>query len=76
LRGNQTPKKKDPNGNSTTLESPVGVRKGTALFYKMKLDQSMERIKDFENTIPTQDEIPDLLSYKKIKPKPTTTQHQ
>ena len=46
LEGNQTPQKKnDPNSSAFLLESPVGVRKGTASYYKYKLDQSLEIMK-------------------------------
>ena len=53
------------------LESPVGVRKETASYYK--LDQLPEIIKELQDTTPALDKIPGLLSFKQIKPKNTTT---
>ena len=57
-------KKNDPNSSACLLESPVGVRKGTASYYKYKLDQLLERIKELQDTTPELDEIPELLSFK------------
>ena len=54
-------------------ESPVSVGKGTASYYKYKLDQSLERIKELQDTTPALNEIPELLSFKQIKSKITTT---
>ena len=51
----------------------MGVRKGKASYYKYKLDQLLERIKELQDTTPALDEIPKLLSFKQIKPKNTTT---
>ena len=74
LECNRKPEKKnDPNSLACLLESPVGVRKGKASYYKYKLDQSLERIKELKDTTPALDEIPKLLSFKQIKPKNTTT---
>ena len=51
LEDNRTPQKKnDPNSSACLLESPVGVRKETASYYKYKLDQSLERIKELQDT--------------------------
>ena len=49
LEGNRTPQKKnDPNSSAFLLESPVGVRKGSS-YYKYKLDQSLERMKELQD---------------------------
>ena len=72
LEGNRKPQKKDdPNSLACLLESPVGVRKEAASYYK--LDQSPERIKELQDTTPALGKIPGLLSFKQIKPKNTTT---
>ena len=72
LEGNRKPQKKDdPNSLACLLESPVGVRKDAASYYK--LDQSPERIKELQDTTPALGKIPGLLSFKQIKPKNTTT---
>ena len=72
LEGNRKPQKKnDPNPLACLLESPTGVRKEAASYYK--LDQSPERIKELQDTAPALDKIPGLLSFKQIKPKNTTT---
>ena len=56
LEGNRTPQKKnDPNSSACLLESPVGVRKGTASYYKYKLDQSLERVKELQDLTPALD---------------------
>ena len=74
LEDNRTPQKKnDPNSSACLLESLVGVRKETASYYKYKLDQSLERIKELQDTTPALDEIPELLSFQQITCKNTTT---
>ena len=63
LEGNRkSQKSNDPNSLACLLESPVGVRKGTASYYK--LDQSLERIKELQDTTPALEKIPGLLSFK------------
>ena len=65
LEGNQTPQmKNDLNSSACLLESSEGVREGTASYYKYKLDQSLERIKELQDITLALEKIPELLSFK------------
>ena len=56
-------------GSSQMISSPVSLRKGSALYYKHKFEQSQEIIKKcHQEALPLED-IPGLLTVSKVKPK-------
>ena len=55
--------------NSTIIESPDGVRKGSAEYYRRKLEQSLEHIQYLSETTPNLEEVPGLMPFKRINPK-------
>ena len=57
--------------STVVLSSPVGVRKGTSGYYLHKLNESLDLIDKLQSTSVTPDEIPGLLSIRKIAPKKT-----
>ena len=60
----RTPILQKPIQSNSSIQSPLNVSKGTTSYY----EQSMKRIQELENSIPSLDEIPDLLRISKIKP--------
>ena len=53
---------------SAVFDSPEGVRKGSAEYYRIKLNQSLEHIAQMETTTPELEEVPGLMPYKRIVP--------
>ena len=56
-------------GCSQTISSPVSLRKGSALYYKHKFEQSQEIIKKCHEEALQLEDIPGLLTVSKVKPK-------
>ena len=56
-------------GCSQTISSPVYLRKGSALYYKHKFEQSQEIIKKCHEEALRLEDIPGLLTVSKVKPK-------
>ena len=52
--------------NSTVIESPEDVRKGSAEYYRRKYDKSLEYINNLSQTTPDLEEVPGLMPYKRI----------
>ena len=60
------------NASTVVMQSPKGIRKGSAEYYKAKLDQSIEYLQSLENTVPELEQVPGLMPYKKVNPKNKT----
>ena len=63
-----------PQSSHSSIDSPQNLRKGSAKYYKFKLEQAQEKIKQLENTPLDPSEIPSVFHYNKIKPKKTKNQ--
>ena len=59
----------DKDKGSFKISSPLDVRKGSSAYFKYKYEQSLKRIDELENSVPSLEDIPDLLCIQKIKPK-------
>ena len=56
------------------VESPPGVRKGSVADYKYQKDRLTEMVMELKITVPTPEEVPGLLTYKKVVSKKTQNQ--
>ena len=57
--------------STNTLDSPVGVRKGSVTYLEYKLAGSEKRRRRLENTVPDQEAVPGLLPFKTVVPMKT-----
>ena len=60
--------------SSSLIASPIGVRKGSANYYRAKLNQSLDLISTLTETSPSLEDVPGLMPYKKIIPKKSKNQ--
>ena len=55
--------------STSTIESPLHLRKGTASYYKYKYELLKEKVETLEKSPYEPKDIPSVFSYNKVKPK-------
>ena len=65
---NSTPERSNSLNSTFLLRSPEGVWKGSAEYYRRKLEQNLEHIAQLSETTPKLENVPGLMPFKRIAP--------